>query len=70
MNAAELLDFGEVEEIFGWSFVAGSLPIAVADEMSNEAKAKLRRIYPNKPIRIESYKESPSVARNNGSGIM
>lgn len=70
LNAIELLDFGEVEQIFGWSFVAGSLPIAIADEMANEAKAKLRRICPNKPISIDSYKESPPVARDNGSGIM
>lgn len=42
----------------------------VADEIMNGAKSALRRSCPNKPTNIESYKEEPHVARDNGSGIM
>lgn len=32
LNATEICDFGEVDSFFGWSFVAGTLPIKVSYE--------------------------------------
>lgn len=30
IKATEIVDFGEVRKLFGWSFVAGTLPIKVS----------------------------------------
>lgn len=70
LQAIELIDFGDVKNFFGWSFVAGTLPQKLADEMVAGAKQALRNIQHNKPINIEAYKESADVARDNCSGIM
>lgn len=31
LNAFQLLEFGDISDIFGWSFVAGTLPIHVIE---------------------------------------
>lgn len=38
--------------------------------MVNGAKNEFNRLYRNKPIDIEAYKETREVARDNASGIM
>ncbi|XP_055320835.1 RNA 3'-terminal phosphate cyclase isoform X2 [Sitodiplosis mosellana] len=70
LNPIDLTNFGDVAKIFGWSFVAGTLPIHLADEMMNGAKNELNRAYQNRAIDIEPYKESKEVARDNASGII
>lgn len=70
LYAAEIVEFGDVKNFFGWSFVAGTLPQKLANETAAGAKQALQNIQHNKPINIETYKESPDVARDNCSGIM
>ncbi|KAJ6643140.1 RNA 3'-terminal phosphate cyclase [Pseudolycoriella hygida] len=69
-NATDICDFGEVESFFGWSYVAGTLPIKMANEMAEGAKAEIRKLGINKSVNIEAYKESAEVASGNSSGII
>lgn len=70
LHAAEIVDFGEVKNFFGWCFVAGTLPPKLADEMVAGAKQAVRLVQHNRPINVEAYKETPEMARDNCSGIM
>ena len=57
-------DPGKVEQIYGWSFVAGNLPLRVAEQMTEAATKHLKASgcddIQNIPIKIETYKE-PSI---------
>lgn len=68
LNAVEMVDVGSVTALYGWSFVAGSLPMHMAHTMANSAVNVLKGIFGN--VDIERYKESPEVATGNCSGIM
>ena len=68
LNSVELLDQGDITSIYGWSFVAGTLPISLTHVMANAASADLRSYHQN--INIERYKESEEMAAGNCSGIM
>ncbi|PSN31248.1 RNA 3'-terminal phosphate cyclase, partial [Blattella germanica] len=70
LNAINLVDSGNVVRIWGWSFVAGSLPIKVAHLMADGATQTIRRSLRNVDVKIERYKEDPEVAVGNGSGII
>lgn len=70
LNSVDLTNFGNVESIFGWSFVAGSLPLKIAEEMADGAKNYVKSTNPRSLIKIESYKESEEMTRANCSGIM
>ncbi|XP_049543017.1 RNA 3'-terminal phosphate cyclase [Anopheles darlingi] len=70
LRPVQLTDAGRVQSFFGWSYVAGSLPIKIAHEMSSGARSILQQIGPGK-IDIQVYKESPDVApEGNCSGII
>lgn len=68
LKPVELLEQGQITSIYGWSFVAGTLPMHLSHTMANSATQKLKQIHNN--IEIERYKESPDVATGNCSGIM
>lgn len=68
LNAIELLDRGTITSIYGWSFVAGTLPLHLAHAMTNAAVSKLKNVFSN--VQIETYKEEQKIAPDNGSGIM
>lgn len=68
LNPVVMLDQGDISKIFGWSFVAGRLPINIAHEMAHGAIQELRHL--NKHVDLEKYKESKEVATENCSGIM
>ncbi|XP_037046686.1 RNA 3'-terminal phosphate cyclase isoform X2 [Bradysia coprophila] len=70
LNSTEICDFGEVDSFFGWSFVAGTLPIKMANEFAEGAKSEMKKLNLNKSINIEAYKESADVASGNCSGII
>ncbi|XP_031640834.1 RNA 3'-terminal phosphate cyclase [Contarinia nasturtii] len=70
LQPIDLTNVGDITKIFGWSFVAGSLPVHLADEMMNGAKNELNRSLKNCPIDIEAYKETKDVAKDNASGII
>lgn len=63
-NAIELLDFGTVTECFGWSYVAGGLPLHLADQFASYArKCLLKEPATNQAkINIEVYEESQEMA--------
>lgn len=61
-DAIELVDFGAVNNIFGWSFVAGGLPLHLAEQFANFAQSKLQPIINRSSINIEVYEENQDVA--------
>ena len=67
-------DPGKVEKIYGWSFVAGNLPLRVAEQMTEAATKHLNASgcddIHNIPIKIDTYKESRECCQSNGSGIV
>lgn len=68
LQAVEMVSQGAVTAVYGWSFVAGTLPIRLAHIMADSAVNILRQVHNN--INIERYKESPEMATGNCSGIM
>nr|XP_022904611.1 RNA 3'-terminal phosphate cyclase-like [Onthophagus taurus] len=68
LSPIEMLEQGDVTGIYGWSFVAGTLPLHMTHTMANSATNRLRDFYKN--INIERYKESPGVSVGNCSGII
>ncbi|KNC24872.1 hypothetical protein FF38_07876 [Lucilia cuprina] len=69
VQAASITNFGDLQEVVGWCFVAGRLPNHLADDMKNSAQKELQSIKCQK-CHIESYKESNEMARDNGSGCI
>lgn len=68
LQAVEILDLGKITKLYGWSYVAGTIPIHLAQNMAKGASNHLREVF--NQAKIEQYKENPSVARDNSSGIM
>lgn len=64
LKPIDLVEFGRIHKISGWSYVAGVLPIKIAHEMASAAKMALG------PVEIEVYKEDIDMARDNCSGII
>lgn len=69
LRPVALVDFGAINRCFGWSFVAGALPIRVAKDLADGAKNMLKRIYRDE-MEIEEYRESVDMAPDNCSGII
>ncbi|XP_055601709.1 RNA 3'-terminal phosphate cyclase [Uranotaenia lowii] len=63
------VDFGSISKCYGWSFVAGNVPMRVSKDASNGAKNVLQRLQPPE-IDIDEYKESVDMAPDNCSGII
>ncbi|KAF2904574.1 hypothetical protein ILUMI_01594 [Ignelater luminosus] len=68
LEAVQMLELGRITAMYGWSFVAGTLPVHLAHAMANAASNKLSNVYRN--TKIESYKEDPAMAPNSCSGIV
>lgn len=74
LKPVNLMDRGVVEIVEGWCFVAGSLPIKVAEQITAATKQVLREA--DSPalsgvrINIETYKEAQNASYGNGSGIV
>lgn len=67
LTPLNLTDRGKITKIYGWSFVAGTLPERLSHQMAEAASTVLKG-YSN--VNIERYKEDRSVAPDNCSGIM
>ena len=66
----ELVDRGDVTQIYGRAYVAGSLPVHLINKMVDAAKAKLVEAgYSKSQIAIEKVREPSDGAVGNGSGI-
>ncbi|XP_067641680.1 RNA 3'-terminal phosphate cyclase [Eurosta solidaginis] len=69
LKAINLTRFGSIIEICGWCFVAGNLPLRVAEDMRKAAEQEITNVCRIQP-QVESYKENANVARDNGSGVI
>lgn len=63
-----LIDRGELVKVYGWSFVAGTLPMKLAYQMVEGVKELVLPVH--KVIEIQSYKEDLRTAPDNCSGII
>ncbi|CAL4216144.1 unnamed protein product [Meganyctiphanes norvegica] len=70
LNAVEMVDVGKVKAIRGRAYVAGKLPIHVAQKMVDEAKRILMECFGDAQFDIKSIKEDQQKAFGNGSGIV
>jgi len=74
LQALNMREVGVVQSISGWSFCAGSLPLRVAEEMTEGARRHIRQAnlpgLRGVPVSIETYKEDPGTAPHSGSGIV
>lgn len=70
LNAIEMLDQGHLNAVYGWSFVAGTLPIIITEKTANAAVDCLKENFPQVNVELEKYKENRDVAPNNCSGLM
>lgn len=68
LNPIDMTELGNITAIYGWSFVAGVLPISLAHRMADSAANSLQPIF--KDIRIERYKEDRNVAPDNCAGMV
>ncbi|XP_065371929.1 RNA 3'-terminal phosphate cyclase [Calliphora vicina] len=69
IKSASITNFGDLQEIVGWCFVAGRLPNHIAEDIKKSAEKELQTIRCHK-YHLESYKESAEMARDNGSGCI
>uniref|UniRef100_A0A182IJ36 RNA 3'-terminal phosphate cyclase n=1 Tax=Anopheles atroparvus TaxID=41427 RepID=A0A182IJ36_ANOAO len=70
LRAINLIESGTIRRFFGWSFVAGVLPVKIAHEMASGAKSVLSQISSSR-VDVEVYKESLDMApEGNCSGII
>lgn len=73
LNSVEMLSQGYASSVYGWSFVAGTLPLHIAHRMADSV---IKRFQTHDQrcsmlkVEIERYKESAEVATGNCSGIM
>jgi len=70
LNPIIIRDFGKLKRIFGRVFVAGFLPIKIAETMSTESKKLLKSFYDNIKIDIEVVKEPNHTCIGNGTGLI
>lgn len=68
LTAVTMTDRGNVKQVYGRSFVAGVLPIRVAQIMAKVAEDIIHQEYKDVPINIEVVKEESAVGT--GTGII
>ncbi|RVE49192.1 hypothetical protein evm_006199 [Chilo suppressalis] len=68
LRGVSIVERGDITAIRGSSFVAGILPVKLAQEMAEGAKEELKQFHHNVDIRC--YKEDRTVAPDNCSGIL
>ncbi|XP_063894394.1 RNA 3'-terminal phosphate cyclase [Helicoverpa armigera] len=66
--ATRVMERGFISKIYGWSFVAGTLPMRLANQMSEGFKEKISDLHPRTDITV--LKEDINLAPNNCSGII
>uniref|UniRef100_A0A2A4K5N6 RNA 3'-terminal phosphate cyclase n=1 Tax=Heliothis virescens TaxID=7102 RepID=A0A2A4K5N6_HELVI len=66
--ATRVMERGFISKIYGWSFVAGTLPMRLANQMSEGFKEKINDLHPRTDITV--LKEDINLAPNNCSGII
>lgn len=66
----QLTDQGRLKSLYGWSFVAGTLPMHIAQNSADAAVRVFRQNFPQIRVDIERYKEDHYIAPHNCSGLM
>lgn len=69
IKSAQIVKFGSVQEVCGWCFVAGHLPLRLAEDMKNAICEGMQQFGRDR-LSLEAYAESPEMARDNGSGVI
>ncbi|KAG5874476.1 hypothetical protein JTB14_009199 [Gonioctena quinquepunctata] len=67
LNPVQLTERGNITSIYGWSFVAGTLPERLTHLMADSATNVLRK---HCNVNVERYKEDRDIAPDNCSGII
>lgn len=70
LSPISLIDRGTVTKIYGRAFVAGTLPIKLAKDMSSAAVRCIRKEFRDLFINIQAVREPDDQAFGNGSGII
>ena len=74
LAAIDMTEVGEVMEVRGWSFSAGSLPVTVAERMATACRFHLAgadcRALQGVNVDIETYREEHGAAAGSGCGIV
>jgi RNA 3'-terminal phosphate cyclase (ATP) len=70
LQPIQLLHFGGLKKISGKAFVAGYLPIKIAETMATTAKKLLSKEFKDIEIEIEAIKEPDGLTIGVGTGIM
>ena len=70
LSPIELTDFGSLTRIYGRSFVAGPLPLEIANRMALTATNELKKKFKDTPINIEIIKEPDHTYIGVGTGII
>lgn len=70
VKAVELLDFGEITQIHGCAYVAGTLPIKMAHAMADVSRNMVERRFSNVKAKVDVVKETDQTSFGNGSGII
>lgn len=70
LKAVEMLQQGNINCIYGWSFVAGNLPMHIAQNSADSAVRVLKENFRQINVDIERYKENYTIAPHNCSGLM
>ncbi|GLH13307.1 RNA 3'-terminal phosphate cyclase [Gryllus bimaculatus] len=69
LEPVTLLERGTIQRVWGWAFVAGNIPIKVANTMADAATRELQSAFGIIEVNIEAYKENPENAVGTCSGI-
>lgn len=70
LKAVQLTVRGEIAQIEGRAFVAGVLPVKVAERMAQSATKILKQHFSTVPVHIEVVQESKEHATGTGAGLM
>lgn len=70
LNPIEITEFGKLKRIYGRAFVAGFLPIKIAERMAAESKRLIRLSYDNIPVDIDIVKEPEHTYIGTGTGLI
>ncbi|TPP66382.1 RNA terminal phosphate cyclase domain 1 [Fasciola gigantica] len=65
LTCLKITELGSVTRITGHAFVAGRVPIRVAQEMKDEACKRFAHAFPNCPIQLEAFREDDQRCSGN-----
>lgn len=70
LSPLSLTDAGALNRITGYTFVAGRVPVRVAEEMKRECITHCAQFFPSIPVHIRSFRETDDRCSGNASAFM